>query len=81
MLAIFVAFVVGVIIGKMELFVISGRAIRTVVILLAMVFAAWAISNPQEVRHWQQYYSYQLFGTPATTHGSNPSPALWGTKP
>jgi hypothetical protein len=33
-LAIFVAFVVGVIVGKMQLFVVSGKAIGTIALLL-----------------------------------------------
>jgi ABC-type lipoprotein release transport system permease subunit len=65
-LAIFVAFVVGVIVGKMQLFVVSGKAIGTIALLLGVVFGAWIISNPQEASHWWKYYSSQWFGIPST---------------
>ena len=81
MLAVFVAFVAGVIVGKMEFFIVSGKAIGIFAILSGVVFGSWIISNPQEASQWWQYYSLQWFGIPSTTHGSNPLPSIWRTKP
>lgn len=80
MLAIFVAFVVGLIVGKMELFIVSRKAIGTLFVLFGLLFVAWIISNPREAGHLWQHYTFQWFG-PSTTHGAGLPHATWATKP